>query len=83
MNNVHILNIHIILFLILIFGFKKKKKDKKWKYWNVNIFARQQNKTKKNRLIMYPLSIFTLNFARLREKIAKRAKRWKTFSIFK
>lgn len=31
MNNVHILNIHIILFLILIFGFKKKIKDKKWK----------------------------------------------------
>lgn len=28
MNNVHILNIHIILFLILIFGLKKKKKIK-------------------------------------------------------
>lgn len=60
MNNVHILNIHIILFLILIFGLKKKKKIKSG---NVNIFARKQNKTK-NRLIMYPLLIFTLNFAR-------------------
>lgn len=29
MNNVHILNIHIIL--IVIFGKNKKKKDKKWK----------------------------------------------------
>lgn len=44
MNNVHILNIHIILFLILIFGLKKKKKIKSG---NVKIFARKQNKTKK------------------------------------
>lgn len=67
MNNVHILNIHIILFLILIFGLKKKKKIK-----SGNVKTKQN---KKNRLIMHPLSIFTLNFARLREKIAKRAKR--------
>lgn len=40
----HILNIHIILFLILIFGLKKKKKIKSG---NVKIFARKQNKTKK------------------------------------
>lgn len=44
MNNVHILNIHIILFLILIFGLKKKKKIKSG---NVKNFARKQNKTKK------------------------------------
>lgn len=56
MNNVHILNIHIILIVIVIFGLKKKKKIK-----SGNVKTKQN---KKNRLIMHPLSIFTLNFAR-------------------
>lgn len=45
MNNVHILNIHIILFLILIFGFKKKKKDKKWKCEKFCQKTKQNKKT--------------------------------------
>lgn len=45
MNNVHILNIHIILIVIVIFGLKKKKKDKKWKCEKFCQKTKQNKKT--------------------------------------